>query len=633
MNGLLLALALPLNGNCSFHFAAVGTALLPAGNTIVCADAHKLVFEADKRADAAWAACTTPAKLAARQREVRSAVVRALGGFPERTPLNPVVTGRVPREGYAVEKVMFESRPGMHVTAHLFLPDPAKFPGRRPGVVVPCGHSLNGKASQAYQRGCVKAALRGLVTLVYDPIDQGERRQSRGSDRLWNCEAHNNVGVRAELLGASAASFRIWDGLRALDYLETRAEVDASRLGVMGHSGGGTMSSWIMCLDDRIRCAAPSGFLSTMREVCRSCGPQDAEQFVFGELTIGFNHLGHILLRAPSPVLHCASHGDFFPFSGVLDTAALARQVYAAVGAPEAYRLSDIHGPHAWHEGTSSYAVDWMDHCLQGAPLTRTMADYRAQQYGFSFDKVDAGLAYEPKGLAHMRGQTWEANVTETGCTLDLPGERTAYDVMAETAAKRKAARPLLTADAVRRCAGIRPTAAIGFTRVADGLLTMDDATPVPYRTEGDGEKVLFVSDGATNAVPVEGQVTRADLRGFGATAKTLHRFYGHGGDREEIARLYALVGVNLVAKRAEDLIAVAKAMGGGVKLVAQGSAAIPAAHAWFVARELFTEVKLVDPPVSWGTLFEQDDLRYHFSDIVYDAWKLYDWTDLVEAK
>ena len=613
--------------------AAVGAGLLPTGNTIVCEDARNLVFEADKRADAAWEACTTPAKLAAHQREVRAAVVKALGGFPERTPLNPVVTGRVQRDGYAIEKVMFESRPSFHVTAHLFLPDPVKFPGRRPAVVVPCGHSLNGKAAHGYQRGCVKAALRGIVALVYDPIDQGERRQCRGSGEIWNCEAHNNIGVRAELLGASAASFRLWDGMRALDYLETRAEVDAKRLGVMGHSGGGTMTSWIMCLDDRIRCAAPSGFLSTMREVCRTCGPQDAEQFVFGELTMGFNHLGHILLRAPSPVLHCSSHGDFFPFSGVLDTADLARRIYAAVGAPDAYRLSDIIGPHSWHEGTSSYAVDWMDHWLQGAPLTRTMADYRAQQYGFSFYDVDSGLAYSPKSLANMRKQKWEASVTKNGCTLDLPGERTAYDVMAETAARQRAARPSLSVAAVRRLAGIRPTSEIGFKRVAEGLLTMDDATPVPYCTEGTGERVLLVTDDPTNAVSVAGQVTRADLRGFGATAKTLHRFYGYGGDREEIARLYALVGVNLVAKRAEDLIAVAKACGGRMKLVAEGSAAVPAAHAWFVARELFTELKLVNPPVSWGTLFENDAKRFHFADIVFGAWKLYDWTDLVDAR
>lgn len=607
-------------------------ALVPAGNHIVCEDAAKRVYEADLKADSDWTACTTPAALQARQRDVHAALVKSLGGFPSRTPLNPRVTGRVARDGYAIEKVMFESRPNFHVTAHLFLPDPAKFPGKRPGIVVPCGHSTNGKAAAPYQRGCVKAARRGMVALVYDPVDQGERRQSRNSEDLWSCAAHNNIGVRAELLGGSAATFRIWDGLRALDYLETRPEVDATRLGVMGHSGGGTMTSWIMCLDDRVKCAAPSGYLSTQRAVCREIGPQDAEQFAFGSLAFGFSHLAHIVLRAPSPVLHCSSHGDFFPFTGVLDTADAARKVYATFGAPEAYRLSDTIGPHAWHESTSSYAVDWMDHWLQGAPLTRSMADYRALEYGFDFADVDTALAYSPKSLADMRTGRWEASVTLTGSTLDLPDERTAYDIMSETARQQKAARPRLTPDAVRARAGIRPASAIGFTRAANGVVLADDETPIPLVTTGAGDKTLFVSDRAdSTSVPKAGAVTVADLRGYGATGKGVHSFYGCSDGDEEIARLYALVGINLVAKRAEDAIAVAKALGGNVRLVAEGAAAIPAAHAYYTARELFTSLELVNPPAPWATLFADDAQRWKFADSVYDAWSLYDWTDLTD--
>lgn len=605
-------------------------AWLPAGNAIVCDDAAKLVYEADRKADADWLACTTSEAVRARQRAVRAAALKSLGGFPERTPLNARTTGRVARDGYAVEKVLFESRPNFHVTAHLFLPDPAKFPGRRPGVVVPCGHSLNGKASGAYQRGCVKAAQRGLVALVYDPIDQGERRQGRNHATRWGCNAHNAVGVRAELLGGSAATFRVWDGVRALDYLESRPEVDATRLGVMGHSGGGTMTSWLMCLDDRIRYAAPSGFLSTQRAVCRECGPQDAEQFPFGALAFGFSHLAHVVLRAPSPVLLCASHGDFFPFTGTLDTADAARRVYATLGAPEAFALSDTVGPHAWHESTSAYAVDWADRWLQGAAPSRTMRDYRALEYGLDRSRLDTALAYEAKGLADVRTNRWEANVTPTGSTLDLPGERTAFDVLAETAAKQKAARPPLTPEGVRRLAGIRRADEIAWTRLGGGIVA-DDGTPIPLTAAGEGAKTLFVSDfakGRAASAPAGAAV--ADLRGFGETAKGRHAFYGCPDGDEEIARLYALVGVNLVAKRAEDVIAAAKALGGGVRLVAEGFAAIPAAHAYFTARELFTGIELVRPPAAWAALFADDAKRWKFADAVYGAWSLYDWPDLL---
>ena len=360
--------------------AALGLRLLPAGNHVVYDNMLKAVYEADLAADEAWVACKTPAELAAHQRAVRAALMEALGGFPERCPLNVVSTGRVVRDGYTVEKIYFESQPNHHVTANLFLPDPVKFPGKRPGIVVPCGHSTNGKAASAYQRGSLQAAQAGMVALCYDPIDQGERVQCRKNPNLWSCGAHNNVGRRAELLGWNTARFRTWDGIRALDVLASRPEVDPSRLGVMGHSGGGTMSSWIMALDDRIACAAPSGFLSTVRTVCEQCGPQDAEQFVFGELAFGFNHLGHILLRAPSPALFCSSHGDFFPFSGVVETSRRARAVYAMLGKPDAFALSDTIGPHHWHESTRTRAVAWMNHWLQGGPAPAPMQTHRNLQ-------------------------------------------------------------------------------------------------------------------------------------------------------------------------------------------------------------------------------------------------------------
>ena len=124
--------------------AALGRQLLPKGNHIVYDNMLKAVYEADLAADDAWTACKTPTALAAYQRKVRTALVEALGGFPERCPLNVTVTGRVARDGYTVEKICFESQPRHHVTANLFLPEPAKFPGKRPGIVVPCGHSNNG---------------------------------------------------------------------------------------------------------------------------------------------------------------------------------------------------------------------------------------------------------------------------------------------------------------------------------------------------------------------------------------------------------------------------------------------------------------------------------------------------------
>jgi len=610
---------------------AAAALVLPKGNTIVRDNASRELYEADIAADEAWCSSVEEGRLAERQREVRAKLLESIGGIPAGGALNAVVTGRAVRDGYTVEKVMFESEKGHHVTANIFLPDPSSFPGRRPGILVPCGHSVNGKASKGYQRGALQAAKRGMVALVFDPVDQGERRQSRGDASRWTCAAHNEIGRRAELLGWSAARFRIRDGVRALDYLASRPEVDASRLGVMGHSGGGTMTSWIMCLDDRVKCAAPSGFISTMRGVCEDIGPQDAEQFVFGEIAFGFNHLGHIMLRAPSPVLLCSSHGDFFSILGTLETARRAAKLYAKLGRAADFRLSDTLGPHHWHESTRTLAVDWMDWKLQGGAEPKDMQHYRNLQFGFSYDNVDVGLGYEPRSLADMRTNRWEASVTETGCTLDLPGERTVYDIMKDEADRQAAARGALSPEKVRAIAQIRPAAEISFTPANGGsVLVMEDGTPVVLHSAGEGETVLFVSDGSAPApASLGGRVVSADIRGFGENSAFKNKFYGAGGD--EVCMLYHLMGVKIVGKRAEDVIAAAKFAGGRPKLVAMGAAAIPAAHAYYTARDLFSGIEVLDAPPSWAKHLSDDSMRGRFSDIVRGAYAVYDWPELLE--
>ena len=318
------------------------------------------VVRLDRAADAAWTQCASPAALAERQSEVRNKVIEAIGGFPERTPLNAKTTGVVERDGCKIEKVLFESRPGHFVTAHLFLPDTARYAPPWPGVVVPCGHSLAGKRAPYYQRAGLAGARAGLATLIYDPIEQGERRQR--DDKGWkgSVKGHNHIGHRAHLLGWSTAQFRIWDGMRACDYIASRSDVDAGRIGVTGMSGGGTLSAYLNALDSRFCAAAPSGFISTIRDVYDNLGPQDAEQVVFGQAAFGFNHLGIVSLRAPSPLLVVATHGDYFPFMGSLETFANAKKVYSLLGAEGNVALMESAGPHGWYESTRAAAMRWL---------------------------------------------------------------------------------------------------------------------------------------------------------------------------------------------------------------------------------------------------------------------------------
>src|SRR6185369_13130054 len=124
------------------------------------------------------------------------------------------------------EKLIFESRPNHHVTATLYLPDGK---GPFPGCIMPIGHSVNGKAAEYIQRGSILLAKNGIAVLTYDPIGQGERRQlldERGQPAIKGSTGeHTMIGVGALLVGRSTASYRIWDGIRSLDYLASREEI------------------------------------------------------------------------------------------------------------------------------------------------------------------------------------------------------------------------------------------------------------------------------------------------------------------------------------------------------------------------------------------------------------------------
>ncbi|HEY7511248.1 MAG TPA: alpha/beta hydrolase, partial [Vicinamibacteria bacterium] len=205
---------------------------------------HQLAraWRLDDARRAAFEAVRTEADLQALRARLRASVLDIIGGLPgEKTPLNARVTGTIPMDGYRIEKVLFESQPGLHVTALLYVPDgPAA--AKRPAVLVACGHSPDGKSFRNYQEISGQLAKRGYVVLSWDPVGQGERSQywdaAAGRSR-YNlvCGEHAVLGNLACVAGSSLARYMVWDGIRAVDYLLTRPEVDPARLSVTGTSG------------------------------------------------------------------------------------------------------------------------------------------------------------------------------------------------------------------------------------------------------------------------------------------------------------------------------------------------------------------------------------------------------------
>ena len=178
---------------------------------------ERLADEARERRQHIVNAISTRQQVVDRQTAVVAELWKMLGGQPERTPLNARVTGILERSGYRIEKLTFESRPRLYVTANLYLPVGA---GRRPAILGPLGHSANGKAWPSYQRLFANLARKGYVVLAYDPFGQGERIEypgpSPGHSAIGDggTSEHEYAGRRLILLGANFSLFRAWDGIR-----------------------------------------------------------------------------------------------------------------------------------------------------------------------------------------------------------------------------------------------------------------------------------------------------------------------------------------------------------------------------------------------------------------------------------
>ena len=274
-------------------------------------------------------------------KNVQAKIRRCFGPEPERTPLNARVTKIVEREQYRIENVIFESRPGMLVTANLYLPKNRK--GPFPGVIGSCGHSANGKAGDAYQPFAQTLAKLGYACLIFDPIGQGERLQYVDEQlkpkRGIGVAEHLHAGNQQFLVGEFFGAWRAWDGIRALDYLLTREEVDPKHIGITGNSGGGTMTTWLCGLERRWTMAAPGCFVTTFRRNLENELPADTEQCPPRILAEGLDHSDFLAAMAPKPVIILAKERDFFDVRGATEAYLRLKRIYSLLGHPDNVQL------------------------------------------------------------------------------------------------------------------------------------------------------------------------------------------------------------------------------------------------------------------------------------------------------
>ena len=602
----------------------------------------------DRRA-ATYDELKTPEQIRAYQRKLRDFFTRQLGGFPQRTPLNAKTVRTVAGDGYRIENVIFESQPNHHVTANLYLPDTNS---PVPGIVVSSGHSRTGKTADYNQRFGIMMAKHGMAALCFDPIGQGERSQildAEGKPQFnGTTTEHFLIGVGSILVGRNTARYRIWDAMRAIDYLAGRKEVDAKRIGFTGCSGGGTLTSYVMALDDRVACAAPACYLTTFRRLIETIGPQDAEQNIYGQIAFGLDQPDYVLLRAPRPTLISSTSGDFSTSKVVGTITGSQSASTPGLAFPSASIWSKSKDATAFNRRTWPPSRSGCGGgCWVATSRCRSPNSLLASQASCSAQKQ---ARCSPALPASAR-----SSISMPSMNRSSPSNARSFGKKSSDDELRAKIRDLL---AVRPNAELKPPKWEDRGRVKrDGyhidklVLKTDSGVPLPALTfhpptpvdaaylylHEDGKLGDSAANGPIKKLVGEGYaVVTVDLRGQGETSS------GRSDPLLTDWKTYYLgylLGKPLVGLRSEDALAAADFVAyyqkerddpREVHLVGVGRAGIVALHAAALHPELFTSVTLRDTPRDWSSLVGKKVPAGQLDSTVHGALEAYDLPDLL---
>jgi hypothetical protein len=306
-----------------------------------------------------------------RRKAIKKFFIEAIGGLDfERTPLNDVCAGIIEKENYWIKNIIFQSLPGIYVTSNLYVPK--NIEGKAPAVLFALGHCENSKAAPTYQKVCIDLVNNGFIVFAVDPISQGERMQCYDKEVgmnlvRWHTE-HSYLGFQCELTGSSVIRYLIWDLVRAMDYLCSLPEVDETRIGITGNSGGGIQSTLMMIADERLSAAAPLTYVTSREEYMKTGATLDCEEISYGAISAGPNHDDFISCFAPKPVLIGTVDSDYFPIEGSVKTYERAKRVYSLFGCEDNVKLGVAKGIHGLNDELRQIVVNWFIETLKGEP-------------------------------------------------------------------------------------------------------------------------------------------------------------------------------------------------------------------------------------------------------------------------
>jgi len=301
---------------------------------------------------------------------IKKKFLQILGDLPEQSSLNAKTTGTIRQDGYKIEKIVYESFPHHHVTSNLYIPAGK---GPFPAALLFCGHEDLSKATESYQQTALLFVKNGFVVFVIDPVSQSERYQltdEKGKPLTrGGTTEHTLLNEASNLFGNSAPAYELWDNVRGLDYLVTRKEVDTSKIGCLGNSGGGMQTIYFAAWDQRVKVIAPCSYLANRERTMEMTGPADGCAQIPGEGKMQLELSDYLIAAAPKPLLILAGRYDFIDYTGTVIAFDELKKVYSKLSQPEKLQLFTYDDGHGISQPKREAAVTWFRKWLYNDPV------------------------------------------------------------------------------------------------------------------------------------------------------------------------------------------------------------------------------------------------------------------------
>jgi hypothetical protein len=642
-------LFLVLLGACPVANAQVNAAALPwknntAYNSYLMRTVHQQY--ADRLTEVAEAVTSKKAML--RYQQTRRARYRSiLGDFPAKTALNAHVVGTSPQKGFRVERIVFESTPHRYVTANLYLPEGK---GPFPVALSLAGHGMNGKAGD--QRVGTLFAQHGIALFAVDPLGQGERLELTDRDgsplTRGATTEHTLLNAGANLVGTSVAAYEYWDNTRAIDYLETRPDLDKNNIACIGSSGGGTQTTYLIALDERIKAAVVCSYVSRRERVLELSGPSDGCQHIPNE---GREHLeisDFLTLFAPKPLLIMAGYYDFVDYWGATQAYDELKKVYHVFGADKQVSLFSAESGHGMPQPKREAAITWFRTWLAHDPTpvqegpftpilekellcTTTGQLTTAYPDAVSLPAYTAALSqrYAAQRTAFLRQDN--ALVSKQVLALlgiAMPQAKTRVEGTGSVAARTYS---LSKYQLLRN--GQMPVPCL--------VLTPEKVSPtasVVLYLHAAGKESLLAEEATVGAFMNRGDIlVLADLRGFGETADPAEfNDLKYWSKEYRNAMLGLHIGESVMGQRVLDVFSLVDFMtatpglqGHDIKLVANGLYGPVAIHAAFLDNRIKT-TEVARSCKSFEQLLQNPLQNDAYTNVLYGVLKYYDLPDLL---